>query len=389
MGGRVRTRRWLWRSGVVVLAAVLVAPLFGFSSATAMKAHGARNLVLSGAWTTSADVAWVWTQSTSGATGSEQAVLRSADGGGSWTNVTPPGLGVVRGNAYLGGVDVLDNSDAWIVHGDVSGLVEKLEFTSNGGRTWSTVGTIPKGGCEIQFVSRASGWCTVYGGAAGSMLVKLFHTSDGGREWTLISKNEVNSDPKGTLPFGCDKQLYFDSALIGWADFYCNGGVAPIYETLDGGTTWVQRLNAAPKGVIDGGSDFQGAPVTSGSHVAVSFTAFSPTRSLVYVSNDDGRTFAPVSVPVRGRQVLQDLLTASSWKVFWGHTIDETTNAGQTWHSVVSNVDITSLYSPQSGLPTAVDFLNAKVGWLTSSTLWRTVDGGATWTRLRIPTLAS
>ena len=110
---------------------------------------------------------------------------------------------------------------------------------------------------------------------------------------------------------------------------------------------------------------------------------------IIYVSNDDGRTFAPVSVPVRGRQVLQDLLTASSWKVFWGHTIDETTNAGQTWHSVVSNVDITSLYSPQSGLPTAVDFLNAKVGWLTSSTLWRTVDGGATWTRLRIPTLAS
>jgi len=370
-----------------VFAAVLSVPLFALSPATAMKAHVVGNLVLSGAWTTSADVAWVWTQSLSG--GSEQAILRSANAGASWTNVTPTGLGVIGGTAYLGNVDVLDDNDAWIVHGDVSGSVENLEFTNNAGRTWSSVGTLPKGGCEIQFVSRALGWCTVYGGAPGSMLVTVFHTSDGGRVWTLISKNKVDTNPKGTLPFGCDKHLYFDDALVGWADFDCNGGVAPIYETLDDGTTWVQRRNAAPKGVIDGGSDFQGAPVTSGAHVAVGFTAFSPTRSLVYVSDDSGRTFAPVSVPVRGHQVLQDLLTASSWKVFWGHTIYETNNAGRTWHSVASNVDVTSLYSAQSGLPTAVDFVNAKVGWLTSSTLWRTVDGGATWTRLHIPTLAS
>ena len=382
-------RQWRWRSGAAVLAVVLSFSLFGTSPATALKAHvAAGKFILSGAWTTSADTAWVWTQSASGSTTSEQEILRTADGGRSWANVTPTGLGVVGGTAYLGDVDVLDDTDAWIVHGDVSFHVQKLEFTKNAGRTWSTVGTLPEGGCTIQFVSPALGWCTEYGGAAGSMLVTVFHTSDGGREWTLISKNNVNTDPKGTLPFGCDKHLYFDNAVIGWADFFCAGGVAPIYETLDGGKTWVRRPNAAPKGVFDGGSGFVGAPVTSGPRVAVGFIAYAPTRSLVYVSNNGGRNFSPVQVPVRGHQALQDLLTPSSWKIMWGRTIYETDNAGRTWHSVASNVDMTSLYNAQSALPTAVDFVSAKVGWLTGSTLWRSVNGGVTWTRLRIPTLA-
>jgi photosystem II stability/assembly factor-like uncharacterized protein len=294
----------------------------------------------------------------------------------------------VSGTSYLGDVDVLDDVDAWIVHGDVRFHVQQLEFTKNAGRTWSMVSTLPKGGCTIQFVSPAVGWCTEYGGALGSMFITVFHTSDGGRDWTLFSRNNANTDPKGTLPFGCDKELYFDNATIGWADFFCNGGVAPMYETLDAGKTWVQRPNAAPKGVIDGGSGFAGAPMTSGAHVAVGFTAYSPTRSLVYVSNNGGRNFAPVPVPVRGHQVLQDLLTASSWKIIWGHTIYVTDNAGQTWHSVASNIDITSLYNAQSGLPTAVHFVSAKVGWLTGSSLWRSVDGGVTWSRLQIPTLA-
>jgi photosystem II stability/assembly factor-like uncharacterized protein len=362
-----------------VLVAGFVVPLSMTSPASAQRAHVvAGNLVLSGAWTTSANVAWVWTQSASGATGSHQAILRTADGGKSWANVTPGGLGVIRGDAYMGSVDVLNNSDAWIVHGGVSSHAQTLEFTTNAGRTWASMGTLPSG-CTVQFVSRAQGWCTQYNGAAGSMGVKIFHTRDGGWTWQLLSRSYVNTDPKGTLPFACDKRLYFDNAERGWAIFDCNGGIAPIYETLDGGTTWVQRVNVY-SGEVNAGSSFVGAPVTSGPHVAVGFATFAPTRSLVYVSNDGGRNFTPVQAPFRGRQIVQDLITTTSWKFMWGHTIYETDNAGTTWHSLTSNLDITSL-------TWSLNFVNARVGWLTGSTLWRTLDGGVTWTRLQIPTL--
>jgi photosystem II stability/assembly factor-like uncharacterized protein len=335
---------------------------------------------------TSADVAWVWTQSASGAPGSQEAILRTANGGTSWTNVTPAGLGVIHGASYFGNVDVLNSDDAWIVHDGPSSNVETLEFTTNAGRTWASMGTLPSG-CTVQFVSRSQGWCTQYDGAGGSMLVKVFHTSDGGWTWNLLSRNYLSTTPKGTLPFACDKRLYFDNAQRGWALFDCNGGIAPLYETLDGGKTWVQRRNVPP-GEVNAGSSFVGAPVTSGSHVAVGFATFAPTRSLVYVSNDGGHNFSSVPVPLRGHEILQDPLTPTSWKFMWGHTIYETDNAGTTWRTVTSNMDITSLYNPHSFVPWSINFINANVGWLTGSTLWRTVDGGATWTRLQIPTLA-
>lgn len=383
-------RHWLWRRGAAVLAIVFLIPLSGISLANAQKAHAATaKLVVAGAWTTGVDTEWVWTQSAVGSTQSRQAILRTSDGGQSWTNVTPPGLGVIGGSAYLADVDVLDETQAWIAHGDVSSTVLKLEFTSNAGRTWSTMGTLPKGDCTVQFVSSTEGWCTVYGAAAGSMFVTSFHTRDGGRHWALLSKNSSNSDLKGALPFECDKVLYFDTAAVGWADLFCDGGVAPIFETLDGGKTWVDRRDAAPKGAFDSGSGFVDAPVTSGTHVTVGFAAYGPTRSLVYVSNNGGRTFSPVQTPVRGHQALLDLLNATSWKVMWGHKIYVTDNAGRTWHSTTSNVDITSLYNSNGGPPRAVDFANANVGWLVGPALWRTVDGGVTWTRVTLPSLAT
>jgi photosystem II stability/assembly factor-like uncharacterized protein len=376
-----------WRSGVAVLAAAFMVVLAAASPATAQKSDVvAGHLILDSAWSTSADVAWVWAQNSPIATGSQQEILRTADGGKSWTNVTPVGRDITGGTAYVAQVDVLNDAEAWLVRGRLGGHVWTIEFTKNEGRTWSTVGPLPST-CSIQFFSQDDGWCSSYDSAAGSMSILDIHTSDGGRHWTYSSLNNAYSDPKGSLPYACDKLLYFENADAVWADFDCNHGVAPIYESLDDGALWVRRISATPRGAVDAGSRFVGAPVVSGPNVAVGFTLFGPARQFVDVSTDGGRNFAPVPVPRRHHLMLQDLISPTSWKFLWGHTVYSTDNAGATWNSVASNVDITALRNPKTLQAITVHFTSTKVGWLLGSKLWRTVNGGAKWTWRPIPNL--
>ncbi|MGC2484735.1 MAG: sialidase family protein [Acidimicrobiales bacterium] len=337
-----------------------------------------------------AKVLWAWTQNQSALTGGGQDIEFTTNGGRTWNNATPTGLSVEGGAHWINGFFALSSTRAWLVYGRVDKNPQYLETTSDAGRHWSKVGVLPRHYCTLQFVTPLDGTCTVYAGAAGSMGITIYRTSDGGAHWsnlfdsymTPASLNEPT--PPGGLPFSCDKSISFTSATTGWALFLCAGGFSPIYESTNGGATWVQRNALPPSPLPSGGSGFSGTPVFSGAHGAVAYTYGS--YSLVYVSDNAGRTFRPVYPPGKRRPWSVALLSPREWRLAYKDSILGTDNAGQSWFVVTS--DANQVVPPERYASPAPDVLFAKtsLAWLIeNNVLLRTVNEGQSWKTIAVP----
>ena len=179
----------------------------------------------------------------------ENAILRTTDGGSTWYNVSPQGVtefGYGTANTFL------NASQAWVMVTDWSDPVGSglLYRTSDGGLTW-TVYPVPFGGGDLTFIDDDNGWMMAsLGVAAGSMGVAIYQTDDGGATWTQTYTNDPNlANASDSLPLGGIKSnltpLDADTAWVGGVIY------APetfyLYKTSDGGQTWApQTIPAAP-----------------------------------------------------------------------------------------------------------------------------------------------
>jgi photosystem II stability/assembly factor-like uncharacterized protein len=348
---------------------------------------------LAGAWPISSRTAWVWTQDFNNLHGGPQAIDRTTDGGVTWSNVTPFGMVNQGGGHYIYGLFALSADDAWVTYDNADyAAPSTIAASFNGGRSWRIVGHTPRQGCTVQFVSREEGWCADNAGAAGSSLVTIYRTFDGGEVWHKVFENgDEYPMKKGSLPFECDKEMEFEPTGVGWAMFDCNGPIAPLYQTSDGGVTWVSRVANGPNHLVGEGATFDGVPVIEGSNGAVGCTLF-PT-SFVYVTNNGGRSFHVVMPPGKKRDWNIDVITPEKWKLVSGDRILSTRNGGRSWSTTIDDEHFNhggglSLQSPVSP---SIHFVTYEVGWIINgfNSLLRTTDGGKTWTTLPIPGLTA
>lgn len=115
------------------------------------------------------------------AVGASNAVVRTADGGITWSSIVGPAVGVALNAVAMHGVD------EWYV-GTAGG---RLYYTRNGGSTWTEVGFSGSGAGavkDIAFASPTVGYM-VHNTAAG--LGRLFRTIDGGHSWYVASEARV------------------------------------------------------------------------------------------------------------------------------------------------------------------------------------------------------
>lgn len=312
---------------------------------------------------------------------------------GRWRDVTPPHL---HADA-IDDVAFLDSRHGWVAAYDCATVNVYLYRTSDGGRSWQSLGAKAEHSCGggptwLSFVDREYGWMEPVSpnGPNGVLL----RTRDGGQRWTVVDSFERN------LP--CLAPIAFVSRSDGWMG-RCDGRV---FSTRDGGDRWrtvsfpiarppeVEQLDV-PRffGRVGVETATLGEPVTANrSSLHERAVAFS-------VSTNSGRTWRLRSER-RVTPCTQNggVFYPSSWPagiaapgVWWivstgaKPLVQITDDGGSTWRTTVPH-----------GLPiracavTSISAANDRVAWVVArssnsdSSLYETRDGGHTWRRVTL-----
>ncbi len=325
---------------------------------------------------TSADAGWITTADPT------TAVFRTTDAGAHWTDVTPRGLtGIVTG------LFALDDAHAWItstVPTEQRGqCTTTISRTTDGGASWRPT-AVP--GCNSQhfsFLGASGGWDEdSVGAAAGQEEVIILHTTDGGLHWQQMSRTaSIDGQNPGTpraLTTYCGKAgIGFVNATTGFATGACNIGVF-FESTHDAGRTWQPVNLPLPHGItITDVHDARYTPLISQPTFVGSFGAALAVNNLkypgsyLYVTNDAGRTWSTVTLPVKTATAI-DIVDATHWWTTDGTTLLSTDNGGTTWRSIHPNTRLVE--------PTSLHFSTDRSGWVVSNgRVMRTDDAGYTW----------
>jgi len=284
------------------------------------------------------------------------------DGRGGWDEVR------IGTDAVFSGLHFVDAEVGWIVGGSpfVSGGVAGR--TENGGRTWSFVTGVTKGG-PTSVLSAVHGFDRMRACAVGD---GVFLTFDGGRSW---QRGRAVSRVAAHL-----SALHFVSENEGWA-----AGAAGVLHTTDGGMNWME-IDADPARV-ESRSD---AP-----HVAARVLHFTDGRNgwlggqhgALYRTRDGGVSWARVAIPASASAgggpppyLFGGTWTdeAHAWLVGEHGTVLRSGDGGESWSRAETGAG--------DAFFTAIAFAG-RDGWIAGflpdgaarSVMYRTKDGGATW----------
>jgi len=314
-------------------------------------------------------------------------LLVTTDGGQTWLDATPPELHPLPSGWTSLGLHpfFLDETTAWFTPNTSGGGV--LYQTQNSGHTWTT-NAIPFDRARYYFLNANDGFALVdLGAGAGSHYVALYRTEDGGVSWVEVFSHEPGESK--SLPEGGTKNgVTFLNLDRGWI-----GGTIPMtdyfhfYVTLDGGATWESETDISLPGAFAGSFLDVWQPIfineTRGYLPVRTITSGSDLFMLIYRSNDGGETWVYQNSVQNGRQV--DFYDPDSGWIAAMDGLYRTTDGGLTW---VMN-DSPSIPSGEFFID--VDFVDEQHGWALTSPddstwdprkLYRTTDGGATWTLL-------
>lgn len=226
----------------------------------------------------------------------------------------------------------------WSLHPD------QMLSTTDGGQTWSKVGTPFYFVHSIQFTSADVGW--IHAG----LPAQLFKTMNGGKTWTSAAADAPSREVQG---------IKFDSPRLGWM-------VRPETHavTTDGGQSW-QNITM-PAGM-------NSLAMSDESWVA---SGWDGTRVRAVVTRDQGKTWAASTLQSDEGM----LVKAISKKVFWAG------NLGRAMRSEDGGFTWTEASAPMAD-PTPgwhmrdIAFANADIGWIVGDggLVFSTRDAGKSW----------
>lgn len=314
----------------------------------------------------------------------DHPVMVTANGGATWTGVTPRIHGdnpVPIDTGYF-----VDVQNGWSFELQTEKSVT-IYGTKDGGQTWSQLAIVPvkygDGNISIAFADAWHGWFEDMTAGMGQLGGELFATDDGGKTWQRMAATDQN----GSLPFGGQLTAQKDGTL--WlsggqraAGSLGGPGFVWLYKSTDSGKTWSQvklPLSAANEKETDSVSK----PEFFGENGLV--TVIFQNNAVLYASQDGGQTWS-----VRGTTPIKE----GFFPVFedamfgWQITNDQvyfTKDGGRTWQPL--HIDSTLQTALSGRFVGQVDFINSQQGWLllfsrngnSDNLLLRTNDGGQSW----------
>ncbi|MFH1184176.1 MAG: hypothetical protein V1755_03945 [Chloroflexota bacterium] len=310
---------------------------------------------------------------------SETAVLRTADGGATWHDVSP----IESDFGYSVTTEFIDHLHGWVLLPNPEDWLSGILYrTSDGGAHWNE-SPAPFGGGALQFIDNRRGWMMAsLGAGAGSMAIAVHQTEDAGASWTRTYVNDPNQQGAGSsLPLGGLKDgitpLTLQQAWIGGVVY--EPGRMYLYQTADGGRTWAQTPVKAPDGYELAEVQTPG-PIFAGPQIAflpVHLSSQYGVMLAVYVSQDGGASWllTPQFIPQGGSV---DFISPEIGFAWNGGSFYTTQDAAQSWASISPDVDFTDSF-------TGMDFVTAQVGFVLSDQgdrgrhLYVTRDAAATW----------
>ena len=333
-------------------------------------------------------------------------LLRTDDGGKSWTDISPPPLQ----SKLPAGVDLDEVGLAFClqdaIHGwaacekisDGKTFTPELFSTEDGGRDWkpspfkTSVGDV----AGIQFVDREHGFIDVESDAAmGHTQKAVYRTTDGGKTWQIASETSRDQETPEALPrVGFGSGMIFRNAREGWANGSPRGDQTEFFfRTTDAGKTWQAQRFPWPKGMEEGLAEY-GLPKFFGvgkneGVVSVHFEHHDPEQNaLVFYGTHDGgkhwqKTGAPAVDLTKGLGPSEAFAAADHGWMLIDNELLATTDRGASWSKLETNLPLDKQEAEWE-----IQFTSLTQGWIlvddaahdSGSELLQTADGGHTWT---------
>ncbi len=260
----------------------------------------------------------------------------------------------------------IDAAPSQLVIQDMGWLSEKegwvladgdLLWTEDGGLTWTDKTPAGVELAAVSFEDQQDGWAIPFTSQGEDYLV--YHTSDGGSTWQVQSMPVPEGDWQPL-------QISFIDPANGWATYRLMTSnifsLGKLLKTEDGGNTWT---------ALDlpiGEKVFFENPLTG-------WTAGGVGENELYVTADGGLTWQPENPKTAN---LPDKNPFGSEEQFAGQLTGQVEQAAIITAQTSWVVTANGTCQGEKGTP---DFACQQ-----NSSLWKTVDGGATWQAVPVPT---
>ena len=270
----------------------------------------------------SRDVAWV--------SGTNGTVLRTTDGGATWADVSPQGLGTDV--LQFRDIEAFDARHA-VILSIGTGEDSRILRTDDGGATWTETfrNTDPNAFYDCMAFSSPRRGLAMSDPVDGRF--RLVETSDGGRSWSAV-------DPAG-MPAAKDGEFAFAASGtclttgVGGRTYLASGGVDParVFTSTDHGRTWTVADSPVAGGESAGIFSVTFRDARRGVVVGGDFTAPTGAVDNAAWTEDGGVTWTKSTTNPSGYR------SGSAWVPRTSRTVlavgpsgsDVSTDGGRTW----------------------------------------------------------
>lgn len=217
-------------------------------------------------------------------------IFRTADGGETWTEVYHDNAGGI----FLDGIDFAGPLDGWAVGDPIGGRIFLLT-TSDGGKTWVKPSSVRRPYAKkSEGLFAAGGTCleakspTEVRFCSGGLISRIFHTADGGRNWAITDSPLLKGEPSfGTYSIAFRNER--DGIAVG-GDYRDEPAAEKNAAfSMDGGLSWTVVNDRKPGGFRESVAFVPGATTSMAVTVGPSGSDF---------TLDGGRSWTPIPGPM-------------------------------------------------------------------------------------------